>query len=260
MTYADPTYADPTAAAASVRDCAGWEADEWSDWELDAADGDGWEYDEEWTSPRWRTALASLRSPHRVLLAFALLVAMASVAGLATFATFTSTSSASNQITTGTVTVALGATGGVSNRLNVNATNIAPGDTMQRTVDLVNSSSMALASDTLTTTAPTSSVLDTDTTNGLQLTIDRCSVPWTEAGSSPAYTYTCSGSTTSVLASRAIIGTNLALSNMTLTAGPATDHLRVTMTLPSTAGNSFQGVTSNITFAFTGTQRAATNS
>ena len=88
----------------------------------------------------------------------------------------------------------------------VGATAIAPGDTIQRSVDLINSGSLDLASVTLTTTATTSSLLDTDATNGLQMVIDKCSVAWTEAG--PPYTYTCSGSTSSVLASRAVIGSS----------------------------------------------------
>jgi predicted porin len=90
------------------------------------------------------------------------------------------------------------------------------------------------------------------------MVIDKCSVAWTEAGTSPAFTYTCGGTTTSVLASRAVIGTNLTLSNLTLTAG-AGNHLRVTLTLPSGTSNSTQGLSSTVTYAFTGTQRAATN-
>ncbi|MDX6506694.1 MAG: hypothetical protein QOG06_1338, partial [Gaiellaceae bacterium] len=69
------------------------------------------------------------------------------------------------------------------------------------------------------------------------------------------YTYTCGGTTSSVLASRALIGSNLALSNLTLTAG-TTDHLRVTVTLPSTAGNTLQNLSSTVGYTFTGVQRA----
>ena len=36
-----------------------------------------------------------------------------------------------------------------------------------------------------------------------------------------------------------------------------TDHLRVTLTLPASADNAFQGLSSTIGFVFTGTQRAA---
>jgi spore coat-associated protein N len=81
-------------------------------------------------------------------------------------------------------------------------------------------------------------------------------VAWTESG--PPYTYTCSGTTSSVLASAPVVGSNLALSNLTLTAG-STDHLRVTVTLPGTAGNSFENLSSTIAYTFTGVQRAGTS-
>ena len=103
---------------------------------------------------------------------------------------------------------------------------------MQRSVDLVNSGSVDLSSITLTTTASPSSILDTDTTDGLQFTIDRCSTSWTESGTSPNFTYTCPGSTDSVLASRPVIGSNLSLSNLRAVDGGNTDHLVVTFTLP----------------------------
>jgi hypothetical protein len=155
------------------------------------------------------------------------------------------------------VTVALGAVG-TANRLTVNATGVAPGDTMQRAFQLSNSGSLTLASVTLTTTATTSSLLDTDATNGVQMVIDKCSVAWTESG--PPYTYTCGGTTSSVLASRGVIGSALSLSNITdLNTPSTTDYLRLTLTLPSAAGNTFQGLTSTIQYAFTGTQRTSTN-
>jgi predicted ribosomally synthesized peptide with SipW-like signal peptide len=193
----------------------------------------------------------------KILASVAVIGAAASIAGLGTFATFTSSTSASHTVASGTVTIALGATGASTNRLNVNASAIAPGDTIQRSVDLINQGTLDLASTTLTTSASSSSLLDSDTSNGLQMVLDKCSVAWTESG--PPYTYTCSGSTSSVLASRPVIGSTLALSNLgSLTAG-ATDHLRLTLTFPSGAGNSLQNQSSTISYSFTGTQRTATN-
>jgi len=193
----------------------------------------------------------------KLLATVALLGAAASIAGLGTYATFTSTVSQSHTIASGTVTIALGATGASTNRLNIGASGLAPGDTIQRSVDLINSGSLDLASVTLTTTASPSSLLDTDATNGLQMVIDKCSQAWTESG--PPYTYTCGGTTSSVLASRAVIGSSLALSNLGSTTAGASDHLRVTLTLPSGAGNTFQNQSSTITYTFTGTQRTATS-
>ena len=195
----------------------------------------------------------------KLLISLAVVSAAASIAGLGTFATFTSSTSASQSVSSGTVTIALGATGASTNRLTVGASNIAPGDTIQRSVDLINSGSIDLSEITLTTNATTSSLLDTDATNGLQMVIDRCSNAWTEGGTAPAYTYTCSGATSTVLASRAIIGTNLALSNLSALTNGVTDHLRVTLSFPSAAPNSFQNQSSTVQYTFTGTQRAGTS-
>jgi spore coat-associated protein N len=195
----------------------------------------------------------------KLLISLAVISAAASIAGLGTFATFTSSTSASQSVSSGTVTIALGATGASTNRLTVGASNIAPGDTIQRSVDLIDSGSIDLASITLTTNATSSSLLDTDATNGLQMVIDRCSNAWTEGGTAPAYTYTCSGTTSTVLASRAIIGTNLALSNLSALTNGVTDHLRVTLSFPSAAPNSFQNQSSTVQYTFTGTQRAGTS-
>jgi hypothetical protein len=191
----------------------------------------------------------------KVLASAALVGSAAAIAGLGTYATYTGSAAVSHTVGAGTVSIVLGATGASTNRLNIGASNIVPGDTIQRAVNLGYGSSNSLGSVTLTTAASPSSVLDTDATNGLQMVIDKCSVAWTEAGVAPAYTYTCGGTTTSVLASRAVTGTNLALSNLALT---GTDFLRVTLTFPS-ASTIGQGASSTISYTFTGTQRAATN-
>lgn len=200
---------------------------------------------------------AARSTAQKLLATVAVLGAAASIAGLGTYATWTSTTSQSQSISSGTVTIALGATGAATNRLNIGASALAPGDTIQRSVDLTNSGTLDLASVTLTTTATTSSLLDTDATNGLQMVIDKCSQAWTEAG--PPYTYTCGGTTSAVVASRAVIGSNLALSTLGATTAGATDHLRVTLTLPSGAPNTLQNQSSTVSYAFTGTQRAATD-
>jgi spore coat-associated protein N len=194
----------------------------------------------------------------RLVLSIVLILIAVSLAGVGAFASFTSTASVSQSITSGTVTIALGATGTANNRLDVAATGVVPGDTIQRAVNVSNTGNQDFASISLTTTASTSSLLDTDASNGLQMVIERCSVAWTESGSAPAYTYTCSGTTSTVVSSRAIIGAGVTFGNVLLTAG-STNNLRVTLTLPSTAGNTLQGLTSVISYAFTGTQRAATN-
>jgi hypothetical protein len=197
----------------------------------------------------------------KLMASAAILAAAASVAGFGTYATFTSSSAASNALNTGSVSIALGAVG-PANRLTLGASGLLPGDTLQRVIDLQNdgvAGSDDLAAVSLTTAASPSSLLDTDATDGLQMTIDRCSAPWTESGTSPAFTYSCSGTTSSVLASQAVIGSNLALANLSSLAAGVTDHLRVTLALPSSAPNSMQGLASTLSYTFVGTQRAGTN-
>ena len=199
------------------------------------------------------------KTTKRLLGSFAVVGVAAAMAGLGTFATFTSSTSASHTISSGTVSIALGSTG-AANRLTVGASNVVPGDTIQRSADLINNGGASadnLSSIVLTTTASPTSLLDTDATNGLQMSIDKCSVPWTESGAAPAYTYTCSGTTSTVLASRAVIGANLPLSGLASLTTGSTDHLRVTLTLPTAAPNTMQGLTSTISYNFAGTQRVA---
>jgi hypothetical protein len=195
----------------------------------------------------------------KVLLTLAVVAAGATAVGAGTYASFTASATGGPiTVTAGTEALTVPAAQ-AGNRMTVNATGIVPGDTMQRGLILQNTGNQNLASVTLTTTASPSSLLDTDTTNGLQLVIDKCSVPWTEAGTAPAYTYTCSGTTSSVLASRPVIGSTLALSNLAATTAGATDYLHVTLSFPAGAGNGFQGLSSTITFTFNGTQRTAGN-
>jgi hypothetical protein len=159
--------------------------------------------------------MASNRTTSRKLIAsVALLAGAAGVAGLGTYGSFTSTTTASAAVASGTMKIELGAPGSAANRLTLGATGLVPGDTIQRAVTLNNTGNQGLAGISLTTTALPSSKLDTDPTNGLQLLIESCSAPWTEAGTSPAFTYTCSGTTKTVLDSRPVIGQNLALGDL----------------------------------------------
>ncbi len=219
---------------------------------------------EEWlregSTVRQSTSFASgLTLRAKILGSIAALGTAASVAGLGTFGTFTSTTSAATPATAGTVVIGLGTAGTAANRLTLGANGLVPGDTMQRAFTLSNTGNQALANVTLTTSASPSSLLDSDVTNGLQLVLQSCSTAWSESGTSPAFTYTCGGTTSSVLSTRAVIGSNLALSNLSSLAAGSSDNLMATLTFPTGAPNSLQGLSSTVTFAFTGTQRAATN-
>ena len=76
-----------------------------------------------------------------------------------------------------------------------------------------------------------------------------------ETGPSP--TSTCPATIATVLDNRPIIGSRQILANLDLHAG-ADNFLRVTLSLPATADNTFEGNASTINYAFTATQRIAT--
>lgn len=200
----------------------------------------------------------------KVVVTVAAVGCSAAVAGLGTFGTFTSTTEAATPVDTGVVSIVLGTADTAANRLSVAATDIVPGDTIQRAFTLSSGASTSpLGGVTLTTTAPTvSSMLNTEATDGLQLVIDRCSLAagWTEAGTAGAYTYTCpSGTVTTVLASVPVIGSARPLTGLSSLSTGATDSLRATLTLPGTAGNDFQNLASTVRFVFSATQRTATD-
>lgn len=77
--------------------------------------------------------------------------------------------------------------------------------------------------------------------NGLRSTLESCSEPWTQLpGASP--TYICNGRT-SVLLAGAKLPAKKVLKGLPRLAPQATLYLRMTITLPETAGNNLQGRT-----------------
>jgi len=201
----------------------------------------------------------------QVLLSAALVGTAGSLAGLGTYASWTDSSAASASISSGTVDISLGSSGSADNRLTIGASGLVPGDSLQRRVEVTNGGSADLASVTLTTTASTSSLLDTDATGGLQMKIERCggALGWRESASTP-YTYTCDasaagddlGTRSTVLAERAIIGSSLSLTGMLALTAAGIDDMVVTVRLPDSTGTSLQGKSSTIQYDFAGTQRA----
>ena len=118
---------------------------------------------------------------------------------------------------------------------------LAPGDSAATAVDLDSSSPV-----TLTTTATISSLLDQDAHDGLRLTIERCSVPWVPA----SVVYRCPGSSDSLLAPRPVLMSDLPILDIP---PAATQHLLLSLTLPASAGNEFQGLSSSIQYRFAAT-------
>ena len=206
------------------------------------------------------------RKPGRyTLLAGALLIALG-VLSINAYATFTATTSVTQTtpFTAGHMSITVPASG-ATDRLYTGASGIAPGDTMQRVVDVTvdnSTTSGILTALKVAISASPSSTLDTDATNGLQVWVQKCSTAYSESG--PPYTYTCGGSTADVIGTS---GSPVAISTLTSattltgvsTTPNVTSHLRFYFTFPSTAGDSFQDASSTLTFTFSGTQRAGTD-
>ncbi len=188
----------------------------------------------------------------KVLGSLAVIGTAAAVAGLGTFGTFTdSTTPVSAQLTSGTVSIKL------SEPVAIPATTAGflPGDSLTRPVTLTNDGNSPLSSVALGVTTTNPSVLTTDPVNGLQLTLKACSVAWTQAGTAPLYT--CAGTERAITTGGAAIGNRTLEAPASLTPG-GTDHLLITLSLPATADNTFQGKTSTLALTFSGVQRAAT--
>jgi hypothetical protein len=202
--------------------------------------------------------LAASSTAVKIFASVVLVGGAASVAGLGTFGAFTSTTTASESVASGKVVLS-SAAGAVSMATPV--TDMVPGDVAQRAVTLTRSSdTTSFGSVKLTTTAATSNLLTSGAANGLTMKIDQCSVAWTKAATTNDLT--CSGTTTAVVAQRAVIGADLDLGAATtaLNASGANSYLRVSVSLPAAADNTFQGLSNTLTFTFDGTQRAANTS
>jgi hypothetical protein len=177
--------------------------------------------------------------------------------------TATATNTSGGQVTTGTLKLTLapssvtGITGGFTTAISA----MGPGDTFNRYIDLSNSGTLDGATPTLQITSADTSTLTESTTAGLQVTINACSVAWTNTG-------TCSGSTTAVLASTSVKSLKTSATSITLPSvlTGATNFLKISTSLPAGSENvingnlpvgTVQGLTASLTWAFVIQQRAA---
>jgi len=184
----------------------------------------------------------------KVIGSLAIAGAAAAVAGLGTFGTFTdSTTPVATTVQSGTVDINLTQQG---TTIPVTTAGFVPGDSLSRAVDLSNDGSSPLSSVTLVSTARVAGALTDDATDGLQLAVRSCPVAWTETGSA----YTCGGTTSTLYSGAAL--TSSALPGAASLAAGKVDHLLLTLSLPTTAGNGFAGLSSTLDLTFTGVQRA----
>jgi predicted ribosomally synthesized peptide with SipW-like signal peptide len=173
--------------------------------------------------------------------------AAAAVAGVGTFGAFTdSTTPAPVSIQSGIVSIALSAADG-SATVPLAFDGVVPGASVTKAINLINDGDSALSSVRLATVASQSSVMDTDTVNGVQMTVQSCPVAWTAD-------FTCTPGARTLLASGPVVRNSTLTNPASVTAG-ATDHLAVTLSLPAAAGDAFKGQSSALALTFTATQR-----
>ncbi|HEV7211371.1 MAG TPA: TasA family protein [Blastococcus sp.] len=195
-------------------------------------------------------SIASNSTARKVVGSLGIVGAAAAVAGMGTFGSFTSsTTPVSTTVASGTVSISASQPGFT---MPVTTSNFVPGDSMTRAITLTNNGGSPLGSIGLASTATASSILTTDTGNGLQLAVKECSVPWTQGGTSTAATYTCSGTTTTIVSGPAV--NNVTLPNANALVGGGTDYLTVAVSLPASADNTFQGKSATLNLTFTGVQ------
>jgi hypothetical protein len=188
-----------------------------------------------------------------ILAGLGLLAATAAVAGLATFGNFTdSTTPSQTSLSSGVLSIRVSVPGGAPRGIPLNTTGFVPGASITGLLNLDNDGTVPLSSIRLATTATTSNALVTDPTNGLQLTLQECSRRWTVGGTTDDPTYTCD-QTQRTLYSGRVISTAVLPSPDSLAPG-GTDNLVYTVSLPATAGDSFQGLTTGVTLAFAAAQ------
>src|SRR3954463_2732202 len=114
----------------------------------------------------------------KVLRSLGVVGAGLAVTGLGTFGTFTdSTTPLDAVVGGGTVSIDVRDPDHLGT-LPLAIDGVLPGGSTTRTVSIVNDGTSDLAAVTMTAVATGSSVLDTDTADGLQTTVRACSVPW----------------------------------------------------------------------------------
>jgi hypothetical protein len=178
------------------------------------------------------------------------------------------TASANNtsggSVTTGTLKLTQAPSGvpGITGGFLTAITSMAPGDVVNRYVDLTNAGTLNSASMTIGALGSASNELTTNGTAGLQVTIKECSVAWTNVGG-------CSATQTTSMASASVLSlatpAAITLQPASLVSG-AVIHLQISIALPAGSEvtvngdlpvNTVQGLTNSITWTFTATQRLA---
>jgi predicted ribosomally synthesized peptide with SipW-like signal peptide len=193
-----------------------------------------------------RLARASRRADSRSLRILLSLGMVVGVGATGTFAAWTDSVTVSGtSITTGTIDLKVNSLDNVAGYTTMNIANMVPGNTTAGVLTVKNSG-----------TAPLKYYLDASASNadgkglGAALTA-KVTADAATTGSSPAVA--CNGAALSGSGSAFSTGLLGSAASPRLLAAGASETLCIQATLPTSAGSSLQGATTNITFTFNGT-------
>jgi hypothetical protein len=198
-----------------------------------------------------RTDAASARRSTitKAVASVGILAAAAAVAGLGSFGTFTdSTTPVQTNVDTGVLSIALSPVASTAT-VPVTTGSLLPGDSTSVPLDLINDGNVAWESVSVATWAARSSLLDSDRVNGLQLELESCASSWVANGAA----YSCADGAQQFYSGPIVTESELA-GAFSLTPG-RTDHLLATVSFPTTGGDQFTNLVTDLAFQFTAVQR-----
>ena len=203
----------------------------------------------------------------KVVIVSAATLGGAALVSSSVFASLTATAfnASAQSVVTGTLKLTqASSTSPASGGITTTISGMAPGDTVNRYIDVVNGGTLNAATMTLGLVDSPATALTTNAATGLQVVVNACTVAWSAAGA-------CTGTTTAMMTSKsanamALAAQTLVLPATTTTAG-STTFLQISLTLPAGSEvtvngtlptGTVQGLTSNIVWTFTETERTAT--
>ena len=209
-----------------------------------------------------RHSQRSTRSTTHTVVAAAFAVAGLAVTGAGVYAGLNAEATSSQSVTSGTLKLNIGNESG--SLFTSAVSGLAPGDVVNRYVNLTNNGLLPALS--LTLKVAGSTALATDATKGLAVTVSSCSTSW--AVSAGTASCTSGGTITQVMTSTPVA--TLAVTPGAVQASMAVNevaHLQISLKLPNSSetttngvlpSGTIQGLTDTLTYTFNEVQRAAT--
>lgn len=207
-------------------------------------------------------APGSDRSRSRTLVAASFGVAALALTGAGVYAGLDAAATGTQAVSSGTLSLVQLAGAG-SGGLATAISNMAPGDSVSRLVDVTDNGTITAQNLQLTVTGSGSTLLTTSATKGLRVTVQSCSVPWVGA--------TCADLGGGVTVVNSVPVATLSATPAMLVSGAVSNgsayHYRVVTSLPdqnetTTNGTlpsgTIQNLSTTLTFTFDEAQRTAT--